>query len=253
MLGSGRKLNAPQNHLVARVQDTFGLADSRWDFAAQHPRPTSAVIVTGVKALMRRNRPAHQDQHRTGTAHVGTRLAQLRISTRNSHRDAISRSRFAGWSVLTVWCAGIAIAFSMLFGSLEAGPTRSVLSDNDARLVSTWLQASPEYRPGRATVARFGPAGCSCDPMSTDQWQGLLTRWSRRHTTLYEIDTPIRRPASLAHVEIAIADAEGRLVYAGPFDNSPMCGSRPAMDVVIARAHTLSSTSTAATSPCSCP
>ncbi len=163
-----------------------------------------------------------------------------------------ARSPFAGWGLLVGWCVMVSTAFFILFGSAGAGTAKGHISDADALAISTWLKASPDYRPGRTTVARIATAGCRCDPMTSGQWQDVQARWSKRATTLYEVAAPDRTPPSLAHVEIAIADAAGRLVYAGPFDASPMCGNRPAMDIVIASAHNTSARTAISTATSSC-
>lgn len=168
---------------------------------------------------------------------------------------AKAASPVAGWGVLATWCVTVGMSFSFLFGNLEAKTAVSAMSDLDAGQVSAWLKQSPDFRPGRTTVARIGAARCSCDPMTREQWQGLRARWSDRETTFYDVAAPTRRSGSLANIEIAIADTAGRLVYAGPFDDSPMCGNRSAMDAFVARAHTASTAAPTipSTRACSCP
>lgn len=172
-----------------------------------------------------------------------------------AQRDGSARGSRTGWGVLLAWCLVVGMSFWTILGASHAGTAATTLTAPETALIGSWITTSPNYRPGRPTVAWLGDGACTCEPAASEHWQRLRARWGRRNTALYELDPQLRRPQTLAHVEIVVADAAGRPVYAGAFENRPMCGNTTEMDVIVASAHALPTSLPARTSnrTCECP
>jgi hypothetical protein len=167
-----------------------------------------------------------------------------------------ARRGVAAWVVVSVWLAGTGYAF----WSLELGQQRSfesprtVLFDSGNRATSAeaWFRASIAplangRPPAVATVVHVYMAGCACNRFTHPHLARIVTRYRSAGVNFFAAERPAAAggvavdtvPQGLPRIALPtgtelswieatpaalVYDAEGKLVYFGPYSDSARCG-----------------------------
>ena len=166
-----------------------------------------------------------------------------------------SKNKRAGayaWAVMSVWLAGTAYAFWSfeLRQQRSFESARTVLFDSRARVRSAeaWFSAAVAPRLGRgvATVVHVYTADCPCNRYTHPHLARIVAGYQSRGVSFVAAERASstaqvsdRGPAGLRRVVLPsgadlswieatpaalVFDADGRLVYFGPYSDSGRCG-----------------------------
>jgi hypothetical protein len=223
------------------------------------PKPTVSMFRHSIDAL-HHLAPQHVHKRRDARMRTDTMNSAATPAPHNKSPDCQDRSAAwrgaAAWAVVSVWLAGTGYAF----WSFELGQQRSfesprtVLFDSGtrARSAEAWFRASIAPlanggAPAAATVVHVYMAGCICNRFTHAHLARIVTRYRSAGVNFFAamrpaagggvaVDTApkglprIALPAGneLSWIEATPAalvyDANGKLVYFGPYSDSARCG-----------------------------
>jgi hypothetical protein len=125
--------------------------------------------------------------------------------------------------VASLWLAGTAYAF----WSFEIKHQRTVFFDSttQARSAEAWFRAAVAPRAGVATVVHVYEANCPCNRFTHPHLARIISAYQQHGVRFISV---ARGTPGLAWIEATPAalvfDANGRLVYFGPYSDSARCG-----------------------------